>query len=71
MVREVERNSPEAAAGFRKGDVIVAVNGEPAFSAAQAQGMLGSGSGARVVVEVRRDGRPKRLELPRPDPGLH
>jgi large repetitive protein len=57
VVERVAADSVGGKAGLQVGDVLVAVDGEPVRSAAQARGMLGRGMGRRSgrTLQVRRD----------------
>jgi len=56
-----------AAAGLRRGDLIVAVDGEAARNASELQRRFGgAGSGTAVLVTVQRDGRHRVLALEKP-----
>ena len=45
LISEVEPNSPAAAAGLRKGDVVVALNGRPVRAPAELRARLGGSAG--------------------------
>ncbi|CAN5864644.1 hypothetical protein BH20CHL2_BH20CHL2_06220 [soil metagenome] len=55
-IGSVEPGSAADAAGWLSGDDIVAVNGEPIESVAQASSMLDAAAGGPVAVTVERDG---------------
>ena len=58
----VRPGSPAEQAGFRPGDIVLQVRGQPVGSVADLErltGTLGAGQTAEVV--VRREGRPERL----------
>jgi hypothetical protein len=65
VAQKVAQSSKEYAVGLREGDIIVAIGGEPVYSAAQAHGMLKLNAGTGVVVEAKRAGKPIKLRFPR------
>jgi regulator of sigma E protease len=60
-VAQVQAGSPTAAAGLRPGDEIVAVDGRPVRTSAQATKLIGGSRGRAITVTVQRSGR--RLTL--------
>lgn len=59
IIGSVERNSPAARAGLRKGDVVTAVDGFPVRSAAQLRNAIGlTPAGQEVELAVNRQGTP-------------
>lgn len=62
-VTGVEPDGPAAEAGFRTGDVLVAVGGHPIASEAGQRAFSTIEPGDRVAWEVRRDGRVRELAL--------
>lgn len=66
-VRRVEAGSPAARAGFRAGDEIVSLEGQPLLSLADVQWVLhNAAEEASLKTEVRRDGKPLSLTLTLP-----
>jgi C-terminal processing protease CtpA/Prc len=65
VVTKAADGSAEYAAGLREGDALVAIGGEPVYSAAQAQGMLKLNAGSGVVIEIRRSGQLIKIKLAR------
>jgi Do/DeqQ family serine protease len=62
LVSDVEPNSPAAAAGIRRGDVIVAINGQPVDNSnAFRNRVAGTQPGTPVTLTVLRDGREQQL----------
>src|SRR5258706_12737328 len=56
LIAEVEANSPAAAAGLRKGDVVTALNGHPVGGPAQLRARLGVvPAGGTVSLKLERD----------------
>jgi Do/DeqQ family serine protease len=56
LITEVEPNSPAAAAGLRKGDVVTALNGRPVRGPAELRARLGVvPAGETVELKVQRD----------------
>ena len=68
VVDQVAAGSAAERAGLQAGDVLVAVNGEPVRSAAQARGMLSplAGRAPSWTLDVRRAGVTTRLRYPAP-----
>jgi serine protease Do len=67
-VREVTRNSPASWSGFRSGDEIVSMNGQPILSIADVQWVLHQSDAPAVIeTQVRRGRRiiPVSLSLPK------
>lgn len=67
-VKEVRERSLAAAAGFRPGDRIKQLNGQPILSIADVQWVLHntSSSGGPILARVQRDGQPLELTLTLP-----
>lgn len=67
-VRNVEPSSLAAKAGFRQGDEIVSMNGQPPLSIADIQWVLHQipAEGGTVTANVRRGGQPQTLTLTLP-----
>jgi hypothetical protein len=67
-VLRVAEKSLSDRAGFKKGDVIVRLDGQPLLSIADVQWVLhhSSGTGATLKAEVRRDGRTQEITLTLP-----
>ena len=73
LIRSVEKGSRGEKAGFRAGDVIVKVNGQPVHDASDFTHALRSASGDSVAVTVMRDKREQNLIIslpPKKDSGL-
>ena len=69
-VTQIFEGSPADAAGFRPGDEIRAVDGQPIVDNLAFVAAIEKRAGQRVAVEVVRDGRPLTLEVvPRDDGG--
>ncbi|MCS6977564.1 MAG: PDZ domain-containing protein, partial [Gemmatales bacterium] len=68
IVLRTEQGSPAAQAGFRQGDVIVRLEGQPLLSIADVQWVLHntSGTGATLQAEVLRNGERVNLKLALP-----
>ncbi len=64
-VKAVESGSPSAAAGLRTGDRITHAAGQPLLSIADLQWVLHQADpgGARITLDVERNGRPQSLTL--------
>ena len=62
-VKAVEPDTPAAAAGFRAGDAIRTLNGQPVISIADVQWVLhrAAPGGAAIAVGLTRDGKPADL----------
>jgi S1-C subfamily serine protease len=60
LVRHVRNGSPAAKAGFRAGDVIVEVGGQPVWSSEQVVNSFRSKQGKKVAVGVV---RAKKIEM--------
>jgi membrane-associated protease RseP (regulator of RpoE activity) len=70
-VMQVLASSPAESAGLRPGDQIVAYNGARVFDVAELNALTFQGStGESVVVEIRRDGQPLQLVVPRGPLGI-
>lgn len=66
-VRRVEEGSPAARAGFREGDTIVSLEGQPLLSLADVQWVLhNAAEEASLTAQVQRDGKPVSLMLTLP-----
>lgn len=67
-VLRVEKDSPAAAAGFRKGDAIAKLDGQPLLSIADVQWVLHNASpeGTRLAAEIRSSDRAGTLTLELP-----
>jgi S1-C subfamily serine protease len=65
LVSALGAGSPGEKAGIRAGDVLLSVDGETVFSAAQARGMLRDPPNTMASVRVSRDGRVLSLRLRR------
>jgi len=62
LVSEVQPNSPAAAAGVRRGDVIVAIDGSPVADYNSLRNRIASTQpGSTVALRVLRDGREQQL----------
>ena len=73
LVRSVEKGSRGEKAGFRAGDIIVKVNGQPVHDASDFTHALRSTSGDSATVTVMRDKREQNLTIslpPKKDSGL-
>jgi regulator of sigma E protease len=62
-VGQVTPGGPAEAAGFRTGDLIVAVDGQPIDNFEQLQDLVGASGGSPLRVEVMRDGARLALEV--------
>jgi serine protease Do len=67
LVRSVEKGSRGEKSGFRAGDVIVKVNGQPVHDTSDFTHALRSTSGATASVSVMRDKREQTLTLTLPE----
>jgi serine protease Do len=67
LVRSVEKGSRGEKAGFRAGDVIVKVNGQPVGDSADFSHALRGHPGATTPITVMRDKREQTLTLSLPD----
>src|SRR5262249_14531253 len=54
---DVESGVPAEKAGLKKGDIIVAVNGQPIHSAAKLQELTRNSGGKPVEIQYKRDGQ--------------
>ena len=73
LIRSVEKGSRGEKAGFRAGDVIVKVNGQPVHDASDFTQTLRGASGGSAAVTVMRDKHEQNLTLslpPKKDSGL-
>ncbi|HPC83501.1 MAG TPA: Do family serine endopeptidase [Thermoanaerobaculaceae bacterium] len=62
LVSDVDSGGPADKAGLRKGDVIVAIKGQPVKETRQVIDTIsGMAPGTRVEIEVMRDGKPRTL----------
>jgi predicted metalloprotease with PDZ domain len=68
LVRSVEAGSPAAAAGFKAGDVIVKVNGQPVSCGADWHHALQALSAGAVTFNIIRERRPRVLSMKLPSP---
>lgn len=60
LVKKVEANSPAAAAGLKRGDIVLEINGQPVGDTAQFLKVVASKTpGAVIRVQVLRQGRLK------------
>jgi serine protease Do len=67
-VKEVRADSPAQKAGFRTGDEIARLNGQPIISIADVQWVLHHAKdGDTLRAEVRRDGKPVELSVKLPE----
>lgn len=64
VVGMVEPASPGAAAGFRPGDRVLAIDGEPVDWWTDVESRLVEAGGERLSLEIERDGAPRELVLP-------
>jgi serine protease Do len=70
-VQSVLASSPAERVGLRPGDEILAYNGKRVFDARELNALTLEGTaGESVVVDVRRDGQPLQLVLPRGPLGI-
>jgi predicted metalloprotease with PDZ domain len=67
LVRSVEKGGHGDKAGFRAGDVIVKVNGQPVHDTSDFTHVLRSSSGGTATVTVMRDKREQTLTLTLPE----
>jgi regulator of sigma E protease len=58
LVKAVEKNSPAALAGIKKGDLITAANGQPLHDYADLSEIIQKSKGAPITLAVSRDGKP-------------
>ncbi|WP_428267031.1 DegQ family serine endoprotease [Haliangium sp.] len=64
LVSDVTPDSPAAKAGLARGDVIVAVNGEPVSESSQLRNRIAaSGPNSKVTLEVVHEGSKKSVEV--------
>lgn len=61
-VDAVQPDSAAAAAGFKPGDLVVAINGHAIDSFADMQRIVGESAGGRLAITVKRDGVDRVLE---------
>lgn len=64
LVRSVDKGSRADKAGFRAGDIIVKINGEPVHDSGDFSHAVRSRSGNSVAVDVVRDKKEQTLTLP-------
>jgi hypothetical protein len=70
-VREVLASSPAERVGLKPGDEVVAYNGKRVFDARELNALTLEGTaGESVLVEIRRDGQPMQLVMPRGPLGI-
>lgn len=63
LIAQIEPGSAAAAAGLRRGDIVVAVNGEPTPTSVALRNAIGlTEAGARVTLTVQRSG--ERIDVP-------
>jgi len=67
LIRAVEKGSHGEKAGFRAGDVIVRVNGQPVHEASDFTHALRGSGGATVTVTIMRDKREQSITLTLPE----
>ncbi len=64
LVSDVTAESPAAAAGLERGDVILSVDGDAMTSTASLRNRIASaGPKARVTLEIMRDGKRRKVEV--------
>ncbi len=61
VVQSIIEGSPAADAGFKEGDVITKVQGQPATQVRFARALSVAGPGSKVEFEVKRDGKPRAI----------
>jgi C-terminal processing protease CtpA/Prc len=66
LIRSVEKGSRAEKAGFRAGDIVVKVNGQPVHDTGDFTHALRSGSGS-IGISVMRDKREQNLNLTLPE----
>src|SRR6202453_5213869 len=66
LVRSVEKGSNGEKSGFRAGDVVIKVNGEPVHDTSDFTHVLRSSSGSTATITVMRDKREQTLTLTLP-----
>jgi serine protease Do len=67
LVRSVEKGSNGEKSGFRAGDVVVKVNGQPVHDTSDFTHVLRSSSGSTATITVMRDKREQTLTLTLPE----
>ncbi|MFZ0480474.1 MAG: PDZ domain-containing protein [Terriglobales bacterium] len=67
LIRSVEKGSRGEKAGFRAGDVIVRVNGQPVHDASDFTHALHGSAGATATVTIMRDKREQNITLTLPE----
>jgi serine protease Do len=65
-IERVAKDSPAASDGFRAGDVIQTLVGQPLISIADVQWVLHHARGKKIPAEILRDGKPKSMTLSLP-----
>jgi regulator of sigma E protease len=63
LIEEVLPDKPAARAGLRKGDLVLAIDGEPVRSPAEAAARTNAKPGAAVTFRIGRDGSPREVVL--------
>jgi serine protease Do len=64
LVSDVSPGSPAAAAGLKRGDVIIAIDGAKTTDTGRLRNLVAlAGKGKKVRVEVLRDGKPRTLDV--------
>lgn len=64
-VDEVEAGSDAEASGFRRGDILLAFNGNPVYNRARFFGLLGVyPAGTQAAIRIRREGTEQTLAFP-------
>lgn len=64
LVSQVNDDSPASAAGVRRGDIILKVNGKVTNSAGQLRNLVAySGANSSVKLDILRDGKSKKLRV--------
>jgi serine protease Do len=64
VITRIETGGPADKAGVRVGDRVRAVNGVPVQTVDDAQrGIYGASVGDKLVLDIERDGKPRKLEL--------
>jgi C-terminal processing protease CtpA/Prc len=63
LIADVADESPAAAVGFEKGDVVVELDGRQIEGASDLRYVVRDRPGRKVVVQIRRRGRPARIDV--------